>query len=397
MTYTFADWTNNIQHSLMRRLNRHFQGLDDFISLAGGLPDPELMPNQALADAANHALLNQYSTALQYGGNRPGLKEHVANLMKERGVECQPDGIEITSGGQQCMDLLSRIFLNHGDTVAMADLSYAGVRQASGPLKPNILSIPIDPNHGLDIDFLEQKLKDGVRPKFLYTVVSAHNPVGVTMSLANRERLMRLARQYEMPVLEDDAYGFLEYDGEQLPALTAIDPEWAIYIGSFAKILAPGVRMGWIIAPEPVLEKVGVAKQMATLSTSPMSQHIVQNYLDNNDFPAHIAGLRTVYGRRRDVMMDAIAEHFPAEVTVYRPTGGMFIWAKLPNELDAMDVIKQAAAEESVGCNPGAAFGTTPADEEKYKSYIRLAFVRYDEAILADGIARLGRTLKKLC
>ena len=397
MSYTFADWTENSQHSLMRRLNRHFQGLDDFISLAGGLPDPELMPTQALADAANHALLNQYTSALQYGGNRPKLKEHIINLMKERGVECQPDNIEITFGGQQDMDLLSRIFLNHGDTIAMADLSYAGIRQASKPLQPKILSIPIDPETGLDIDFLEEKLRAGIRPKFLYTVVSAHNPVGVTMSLANRKRLMTLARQYEMPVLEDDAYGFLEYDGDQLPALTAIDPDWAIYIGSFAKILAPGIRMGWIVGPEPVVEKAGIAKQVATLSTSPMSQHIVQNYLDNNDFPAHIAGLREAYGHRRDVMMDAIAEHFPADVKVYRPTGGMFIWGKIPDHLDAIDAMRQAAEEESVGFNPGAAFGSTPADEEKYKSYMRLAFVRYDENVLADGIARLGRTLKKLC
>ncbi|MFK7802730.1 MAG: PLP-dependent aminotransferase family protein [Anaerolineae bacterium] len=397
MTYTFASWTDNIQHSLMRRLNRHFQGLEDFISLAGGLPDPELMPTEALAAAANQALLEQYPTALQYGGDRPGLKQHIANLMKERGVECQPNNIEVTSGGQQCMDLLSKIFLDQGDTIAMADLSYAGVRQASRLFKPNIISIPIDPQTGLDINFLEQKLKDGARPKFLYTVVSAHNPVGVTMSLANRQRLMKLARQYEIVVFEDDAYGFLEYDGEQLPALTSIDPEWAVYIGSFAKILAPGIRMGWVIAPDEILEKVGVAKQMATLSTSPMSQHIVQNYLDNNDFPAQIDSLRTVYGRRRDVMMDAIEEHFPAGVETYRPTGGMFVWVKLPDSVDAMDVVKQAAAEESVGCNPGAAFGTTPADEEKYKSYLRLTFVRYDENVVADGIARLGRTLKKLC
>lgn len=200
-----------------------------------------------------------------------------------------------------------------------------------------------------------------------------------------------------MIVLEDDAYGFLEYDGEQLAALSAIDPDWAIYIGSFAKILAPGIRMGWIVAPEAILEKVGLAKQCATLSTSPMSQHIVENYLDNNDFPAHIEGLRKAYALRRDVMMDAIDEHFPAGVVAYRPTGGMFVWVKLPAGVDAMDVVKQAAAEEAVGCNPGAAFGTTPADEEKYAGYLRLAFVRYDEKIIAEGIARLGRTLKKLC
>lgn len=395
--YTFADWTENSQHSLMRRLNRHFQGLENFISLAGGLPDPELMPTQALADAANHVLLKQYASALQYGGNRPKLIEHLINLMKERGVECEPKNVEITFGGQQDMDLLSRVFLNNGDTIAMAGLSYAGIRQASKPLQPNVVSIPIDPETGLDIDYLEQKLKDGLRPKFLYAVVSAHNPVGVTMSLANRKRLMKLARDYQMPVLEDDAYGFLEYDGEQLPALTAIDPEWAIYIGSFAKILAPGIRMGWIVGPEAVIEKVGIAKQVATLSASPMNQHIVQNYMDNHDFPAHIGKLRDAYRRRRDVMMDAIAEHFPDTVKVYKPSGGMFIWAELPDGIDAMEVMKQAAAEEAVGFNPGAAFGSTPADEETYKSFMRLAFVRYDEAILADGIARLGRTLKTFC
>ncbi|MEM8861996.1 MAG: PLP-dependent aminotransferase family protein, partial [Chloroflexota bacterium] len=247
--YTFADWTDDIQHSMMRRLNRHFQGLDDFISLAGGLPDPELMPTDELAAAASKALLEQYHTSLQYGGNRPKLKEHIANFMTQRGVSCSPDSIEITAGGQQCLDLASRVLLNSGGTCAMADLSYAGIRQATKPMRPNVLSIPINPDTGLDIDYLEQKLEEGVRFAFLYSVPAAHNPVGVTMPLEQRERLMKLARKYQFPVLEDDAYGFLEYDGDSVPALASIDPVWAVYLGSFAKILAPGIRMGWVVAP----------------------------------------------------------------------------------------------------------------------------------------------------
>ncbi len=380
----------------MRRLNRHFQGLDDFISLAGGLPDPELMPKEGLANAANKALLEQYHTSLQYGGNRPRLLQHIADLMKTRGVECTPENIEITAGGQQCMDLASRVLLNPGDTCAMADLSYAGIRQATKPRQPNILAIPIHPETGLDLDVLEGHLKSGVRPKFLYTVPAAHNPVGVTMPLAQRERLMKLARQYEMPVLEDDAYGFLEYDGDPIPALASIDPDWAVYLGSFAKILAPGIRLGWVVAPADILEKIGIAKQIATLSPSPMSQHIVDNYLTDNDFEAQLSMLRTQYGRRRDVLMDAIEEHFPAGVVAHRPTGGMFVWVQLPNGLSALEAMKKAAATEAVGCLPGIAFGTNSAADETYKSNLRLTFVRYEEKVIAEGIARLGRVLKTL-
>lgn len=394
--YTFADWTDDIQHSMMRRLNRHFQGLENFISLAGGLPDPELMPNAELAAAANKALLEQYPTALQYGGNRPQLKAHLAELMKYRGVDCTAEDIEITAGGQQCMDLSSRVLLNPSGTCAMADLSYAGIRQAIKPMRPNVLSIPIDPELGLNIDYLQKKLEEGVRPSFLYSVPAAHNPVGVTMPLPQRERLMKLARKYRFVVLEDDAYGFLEYDGEPVPALASIDPEWAVYLGSFAKILAPGIRMGWVVAPPAILEKIGIAKQIATLSASPMSQHIIQNYLDDNDFDAQLSKLRAGYGNRRDVMMDAITEHFPAEVKAWRPSGGMFVWLELPKGVDALEAMKQAAKQESVGCLPGIAFCQEMA-ADRYSRNIRLAFVRYDENIIAEGVARLGQTLKKLC
>ncbi len=393
--YKFADWTDDIQHSMMRRLNRHFEGIDDFLSLAGGLPDPDLMPNVPLAEAAQKTLLEQHSTALQYGGNRQSLKEHIANFMQQRGVTCTADDLEITIGGQQCMSLTTKILLNPGGTYAVGDLSYAGIRQAAKSLRPNVLSIPIDPHTGLDLDVLEQHLKDGARPAFLYTVPAAHNPVGVTMPLEQRKRLMALARQYQMLVIEDDAYGFLEYDGEPVPALAAIDPEWAIYLGSFAKILSPGIRLGWVIAPKPILEKVAIAKQMQTLSPSPLSQHIVDNYLSDNDFPALLTQLRTAYGSRRDVMMDAIDEHFPAGVTAYRPTGGMFVWVQLPQGVDGIEVMKHAAAQNAVGCLPGAAFATDAVAEDKYQSNLRITFVRYNEERIAEGIARLGRTLKE--
>lgn len=394
--YKFADWTDDIQHSMMRRLNRYFEGVENFISLAGGLPDPDLMPNVELAAAAQKALLEQYATSLQYGGNRQSLKEHIANFMQQRGVKCTADDLEVTVGGQQCMDLTTKVLLNPGDTFAVADLSYAGIRQATKSWRPNVLSIPIDPKTGLDLDALEQKLEDGAKPAFLYTVPAAHNPVGVTMQLAQRKRLMEIARKYQMLVLEDDAYGFLEYDGDQVPALASIDPEWAIYLGSFAKILSPGIRLGWVIAPKPILEKVGIAKQMATLSTSPLSQHIVDNYLTDNDFSALLMSLRKTYGQRRDVMVDAIAEHMPEGVTAQRPSGGMFVWVQLPQGVDGVEVMKKASQDHAVGVLPGAAFATDAVAEETYRSNLRLTFVRYGEETVADGVARLGRTLKEM-
>lgn len=391
----FADWTDHMRESLLNDMNRHFQGIPDFISLAGGLPDPALIPNKALAQAAHEVLINE-PNALQYGRDLPGLKAHIADFMQERGVNCTPNQVTITAGGQQGMDIFTRLFLNPGGEVMLEELAYTGIQQAIMPYMPEILTVPVSPVHGIDLDALESKLAEGAKPAFLYIVAAAHNPLGVTLQIEQRQRLMGLARQYEMPVVEDDAYGFLEYDDEPIPALNAIDPEWAFYIGSFAKILAPGIRMGWVITPEHLAKTMLSIKRLSVLSVSPMAQHIVNRYLDQNDFSAHLATLRSAYGNRRDVMMDAIAEHFPAEIISHRPSGGMFVWSELPEGFDALEVIKTAAQKAAVGCIPGKAFACNPAHMDRYNRYMRLTFVRYGEDVIVEGVSRLGGVLKDL-
>ncbi|MEM7797856.1 MAG: PLP-dependent aminotransferase family protein [Chloroflexota bacterium] len=390
-----ADWIAQFRPSQLANMNRHFQGIENFISLAGGLPDPDLMPKEALANAA-HEVITTKPSALQYGGDLGELKDHLIELMGRRGIKTTHKGITITAGGQHGMDMFTRLFLNPGGRVMLAQLSYTGIQQAIMPYCPEILTVPISPTTGLDLDALEAQLEAGAKPAFLYTVAAAHNPMGVTMQLARRERLMEIARRYQMPVVEDDAYGFLEYDGESVPALTAIDPEWAVYIGSFAKILAPGFRMGWIVAPEEHFDTLLTIRRLSVLSASPLHQNIIATYFTQNNFSEQLDTIQAAYKRRRDVMLDAMAEHFPEEVTYYKPSGGMFIWVELPKDLDAYEVVQRSAKEAAVGFVPAMAFVSHPDDMEAFKPYMRLTFVRYGEEVLVEGVARLGRVLKEI-
>lgn len=390
-----ADWIKDYRPSQLANMNRHFQGIPNFISLAGGLPDPDLMPKEALANAAREVFLNK-PAALQYGADLPDLKEHLMTLMKMRGIETSQKGITITAGGQHGMDMFTRLFLNPGGQVLLSQLSYTGIQQAIMPYQPDILTVPISPESGLDLDAVEEMLERGAKPSFLYTVAAAHNPVGVTMQLAQRQRLMQIARRYELPVVEDDAYGFLEFDGESVPALTSIDPDWAVYIGSFAKILAPGFRMGWIVAPERLYDTLLTIRRLSVLSASPLHQHIISTYMDQNDFPAQLEMINAVYKQRRDVMLDAMTEHFPEEITYYKPSGGMFIWAELPKHLDSYEVVQRSAKEAAVGFIPAMAFVSNPDEMDLFKPYMRLTFVRYGEEVIAEGVARLGRVLKEV-
>ena len=391
----FADWTDHMRESLLNDMNRHFQGIPDFISLAGGLPDPALIPNEALAQAAHEVLINE-PNALQYGRDLPGLKAHIADFMQERGVTCAPEQVTITAGGQQGMDIFTRLFLNPGGQVMLEELAYTGIQQAIMPFMPEILTVPVSPVHGIDLDALEAQLAAGAKPAFLYIVAAAHNPLGVTLQIEQRQRLMKLARQYEMPVVEDDAYGFLEYDDKPIPALNAIDPDWAFYIGSFAKILAPGIRMGWVITPRSHLSQNDAVDQAAIgpldITRWPSTSSIA--ILIKTTLRPISPHLRSAYGKRRDVMMDAIAEHFPAEVISHRPSGGMFVWSELPDGFDALEVIKTAAQQAAVGCIPGKAFVCNPAHMDRFERYMRLTFVRYGEEVIVEGVARLGGVLK---
>lgn len=389
-----ADWTAAVRPSMLYRLSRLFGTNPDVISFAGGAPDPGLCPTEELAQAAAHTMTSG-SGALQYGRDLPLLKEQVTGLMSRRGVKCNPDQISITAGGQHAMDILTRLFLNPGGEVMLEELVYTGIQQTVMPFQPKIWTIPIDPETGLDLDVMGHHLASGAKPSFLYTIPEAHNPSGVSLNQEKRRSLVEIARRNRLPVVEDDAYGFLNYEDVTSRPLRALDQEWILYLGTFSKILAPGLRLGWIVAPEALTANIHVLKQLSMLSVAPLSQHIVATYLERNDFGSHLERIRHEYALRRDATLEAMRQHFPDEVQWSTPKGGLFIWAKLPEGIDTEDVVFRAVEEENVAFIPGKAFATD-ANNHRYDSYMRLTFARYGEDTLVEGISRLGRLLKKI-
>ncbi len=393
-TLTTANWTTTLRPSMLYKFARLFGSNPDIISFAGGAPDHKLFPIQELSNAAVQTITSN-SGALQYGRDLGELKESVLSLVSRRGINCTPDDISITAGGQHAMDILSRLFINPGGQVMLEELVYTGIQQTVQPFQPDILTVPIDPETGLDVEAVKNHLESGAKPAFLYTIPDAHNPAGVTLCLEKRQQLIQIAQQYNLPIIEDDAYGFLNYDGTPTTPLKVLDNERVIYIGTFSKILSPGLRLGWIIAPSHLKATILVIKQLSMLSVVPFSQHVAATYLVNNDFVSYVERIRCEYGRRRDAMLQSMGKHFPPGARWTRPQSGLFVWAQLPFGIDTEPLVYRAVEEEQVAYIPGKAFVTDP-NNRRYDNYLRLSFAKYARDEIDQGIYRLGRLLKKV-
>ncbi len=354
-----ADWARTMSRSVLRQMIA-VVSQPGILSFAGGLPDPELFPTQAFAEAMAQVLATD-GLALQYRPPFPPLKRHIVNLMAQRGVTCTEEQVFITTGAQQGLNVLARLLLNPGGQVMLEEIVYTGAQQAVAPFLPDILTVPTDLQSGIDVDAVERHLAQGARPAFLYLIPEAHNPLGVSISRDKRTRLVELARFYGVPIVEDDPYGFLTYGDDwgmesrllsdsasslQSLPLRALDAEWVFYLGSFSKILAPGLRLGWLIAPEWLIPRLTVVKEAGDLETSGLMQRAVAAYLDAGHLPGHLAKLRRAYGRRRDAMLSALACHFPADARWTEPHGGMFIWVELPDGMDTAVLLETAVAQE---------------------------------------------------
>jgi 2-aminoadipate transaminase len=290
------------------------------------------------------------------------------------------------------MDLLSRLLLPPGGQILLERAVYEGIRLATRLQQPEILTVAADPATGMDMDGVESRLASGARPAFLYTITDGHNPLGVSLSLEKRYRLAGLARQHRMPILEDDAYGFLYYGETPAPPLRAIEEDWIFYLGSFSKILAPALRAGWVVVPPPLAARLSPLKHGADLDTPALSHRLIAAYLESGLLPAHLATLRDEYRRRRDAMLAALREHFPPEVLWNHPTSGMFVWAELPPGLDAAELLRTAVETESVAFSPGAIFcaGGDPVGDR----CMRLNFTSLPPEQIEEGIRRLGRAVR---
>lgn len=387
-----ADWTRSIKRSALQDMLTE-ASRPGVISFALGLPAPELFPGEEYMRAAAHVIAHD-PRALQYSPPFQPLKSQVVELMAGRGVECSESEVFLTAGAQQGLSLLSRLLLNQGGTILTEELTYTGFQQAVQPLRPDVLTVPTDPGTGMDVGAVADLLARGARPAFIYTVTNGHNPVGVSLSAEKRARLAELAREYRVPVVEDDPYGFLFYDGAPPPPLRAHSRRWVLHVGSFSKILAPALRAGWLVVPEELIPPLSVIKESSDIDTTTFNQRAISRYLAEGHLPGHLDGLRREYGGRRDAMLQALAEHFPSAARWHRPSAGVFVWVELPPGIDAQQLLGVALETERVAFIPGGAFGvggrTTAAN------CLRLNFSNSTPELIADGIARLGRVLRRL-
>lgn len=364
----------------------------DLISFSQGISDFRLIPADDIRKAIQTVLRRDGVDAMGYGDRAgyPPLRETISHILASQGVPTQPDSILITSGSQQAVALVAHLLLRPGDVVLVESPSYIGVIDLFRSMDIRLLGIPID-EHGMRMDALEEALRTS-HPKLIYTIPTFNNPTGVCLSGQRRRQLIALADRYNTPILEDDFAGDLRYDGRAQPALKALDPGGrVIYISTFSKMLAPGLRLGFLAADGPVYERLVAYKRANDLATSNLIQRALEAYITVGRYQAHLRRACQVYGGRRDVMLSALSEHMPAEANWIKPQGGLFVWFKLPDELSANELYP-LAAEEKVTFAPGSFF----YPGARHQPYMRLNFVANPAEVIEEGVRRLGRAVERL-
>lgn len=361
----------------------------DTISFALGMPDTNLLPLDKYKVALNKVLS---SASLQYSPPINALKAQIVDLMKERQVFCNPDQIFLTSGAQQAMMLITKLLIDKGDNIVIEEATYPGFIQIANSLQANLITIPIDHQNGISIEELENylKIKNQKNPKFIYTIPEGHNPLGMSLSKEKRIKLINLAESYKIPIVEDDAYGFINYE-EVEPPLRAYSDEWIFYIGSFSKILSPATRIGWIIVPEGLIEKLEILKEASDLNTATFSQHIISSYIEIGLLSEHLTLIKKHYKEKRDLMAKALKQHIP-EMQFILPKSGFFIWGRLPSNINTDKLFKLALETKNVSFLPGSAFGLN--DKNNLTNCLRLSFAFCPLDAIEIGIKKLGDTIK---
>jgi 2-aminoadipate transaminase len=368
----------------------------EVISLAGGLPDTSTFPPGSFSAIMQQVASERLARALQYGPTEglDGAKDCISQVMAAEHMKVDRDDLLVTTGGQQVIDLVCKTLLDPGDVVIAEAPTYPGAVPTFCSYQADVVQIEMD-DDGMRIDVLEAELArldgEGRRPKFIYTVPTFQNPAGVTLSLERRRRLVEIARERELLVLEDNPYGLLRFEGEPLPTLRSLDGgEYVVYLGTFSKILSAGLRLGWAAAPRPVLAKMNLGKQASDLCTSSLTQFFVIGYFENGDWRRYLDDLVGIYRRRRDVMLESLAEHLPAEATWTRPQGGLFVWATLPDYIDTTDLLARGL-RDNVAFVPGRAAFL----DGRGGSSMRLNYSGVDENSIREGVRRIGKVVQE--
>ena len=395
----FAHRTEGIKSSFIRELLK-VTDQPDVISFGGGFPAAELFPIEQMRAACDKVLTLYGRKALQYTtteGYTP-LRQWIADDAKANGINVTLDNIIITTGSQQALDFVGRVFINRGDRVLTESPTYLGAIQAWNAYGPQYVTVNTDAD-GMVTDELEDLIRQNV--KFMYVLPNFHNPLGVTLSLERRKRLIELANCYNVPMIEDDPYGKLIFEGEMLPPIAVLDAQYhkcdhssfngnVIYTSTFSKILAPGLRIGWVIAPAEVVKKMVQAKQGADLQCSTFDQYVAYELAAGDWLPDHIATIRRVYKERRDAMIQAFKDFMPEGTSWTTPRGGLFLWLRLPEGCDSLELFPKAV-EEKVAYVPGVPFYPNGGP----KNTMRLNFSASNPETIREGIRRLSVMIKK--
>jgi len=386
--WPFTSHVKGLSTSIIREILK-YSSQPGVISLAGGYPSPDMFPIEGLKESAN-AVIDEYkSVALQYSFSMglPQFREAIADRETMLGAKSKMENILITSGSQQGIELVARAFIDPGDYIITENPTYVGALQAFNYYKPRYATVEMD-HDGMLVDQVEDAIKK-YKPRFIYTVSTFQNPTGITMTTERKKALIEIALKYNIPIVDDNPYGELRYTGENLPTMKALGGDAVISLGTFSKIAAPGLRIGWMNAPESILPMFEKIKQGSDLHTSTFSQFILYDFIDTGKLSEHIPKIIKSYGAKRDLMLKELDKHFPPEITWTRPEGGLFLWCELPNGLSASELLPEAI-KEKVTYVYGRPFFPDGSGDNTF----RLNFSNASHEMISTAIERLGRIFK---
>ena len=387
-----ANRMKNLQPSDIRVVGKLIAENPGTISFAGGLPDPKLFPSEEIRALTDKILKENADVALQYGFTlgRTLLREQVAKLMLREGVNATLDNIIITTGSQQALTLSTMVYLNPGDVIITENPSYLGALAAFDPYETKYIGVNGDED-GMYMDELENVLKNTENVKMIYVIPNFQNPTGRTWSTEKRKQLLDIANKYGLIILEDNAYGEIRYEGDRLPSIKSFDAEGrVIHLGSFSKVLSPGLRIGWACADKNIIPKLELVKYGCDLQSAELTQMQVEKFLSNYDIDEHLAKINKVYKHRRDLMLEVIINEFPKEAKYYYPKGGMFVWVDLPSYINTRELLKKAV-EKKVAFVPGGSF----YPQNDCERSLRLNFSTMEDDKIIYGMKILAQLIKE--
>ncbi|MEQ8672666.1 MAG: PLP-dependent aminotransferase family protein [Aggregatilineales bacterium] len=380
--YAISLEANQLERSVMRDLIRLISN-PAILSLAGGLPADEFLPTEVIRDCMNTVLLRDGGKALQYGAPYAPLRAWIADYMQLRGVTCTPEQVFVTNGNQQGLAILSRLFLDRGSTAVTEAITFTGIQQATAGRGATVLTVPTDLETGVDVDALEHAFAQS--PQLAVLIPDFHNPLGVSMSLEKRQLVAQLAAAYSVPLVEDDPYSALRFEGETLPPIKAFDEAGRVfYLGSFSKMLAPALRLGWMIAPQELLPRITTLRESLDLESSTLIQRTVAEFLSRGLLPAHLEQLNQNNLERRNLLLAGLDKYFADIAQWTTPQGGLFVWMTLPEHIDTWAMFDDALAH-NVAYIPGGAFSVNKG----HKNTLRLNFSKLAPEQLHEAVRRL--------